>query len=135
MKRDSKRKINYLVVSIFVLVIFATTVAYAAVTQRLTVSGEVNRKGGTWNIYMSNPVLYQKTGSAGSSELELVDSTTLHVSAYLTEPGDSIVYTFRGEITKRVDFKYSFCDSKTISEIKLINSVLLPLLVFWIAEM
>ena len=107
MKRDSKRKINYLVVSIFVLVIFATTVAYAAVTQRLTVSGEVNRKGGTWNIYMSNPVLYQKTGSAGSSELELVDSTTWHVSAYLTEPGDSIVYTFVVNNAGTIDAKLS----------------------------
>ena len=83
-----------MIISAFALVTFASTVAYAALSQQLLISGNINKKGGTWNIYLSNPTVYQTTGSAVSEDLELVDATTLSISASLTEPGDSVTYTF-----------------------------------------
>lgn len=95
MRRDRKKKFKYIMLSTFALLSFTTMVVYAAVSSTLTISGNVNKKGGTWNIYLANPTVLSTTGSAKSERATVInDKKTLDISASLTEPGDSVSYTF-----------------------------------------
>lgn len=96
MRRDKNKKIKYIVMSTIALLVFTVTVAYAALNSQLIVSGNVNQKGGTWYIYLNSPSVYNTTGSAKSEKVELLnDNKTLNIYASLTQPGDSITYSFK----------------------------------------
>lgn len=107
MKRDHNKKVCYIIISAIALFAFTTTVAYALLSRTLTIGGNVNQKGGTWNIYLAEPTVYQLTGSAKSEKAEITnDNTTLNIMPSLTQPGDSITYTFKVKNGGTVNAKF-----------------------------
>lgn len=96
MKRDRRKKARYMLLSSMALLAFATTVAYALISKTLNIGGSVHQKGGTWNIYLSSPTVYETVGSAKSDKIELTNNNkTLNIMPSLTQPNDSITYTFK----------------------------------------
>lgn len=96
MKRYHNKKVRYIIISAIALFAFTATVAYALLSKTLTIGGNVNQKGGTWNIYLADPTVYQVTGAAKSEKAEITNNnTTLNIMPSLTQPGDSITYTFK----------------------------------------
>ena len=89
MKQKSQRT---LAIFALALAIVATTIAYAALSTTLNVSGTVTKKGGSWNIYFTNPSSASIEGSAKASTITLA-STQVSFNVELYKPNDSVTYT------------------------------------------
>ena len=74
------------------IALMLTTVAYAILQNTLNISGTVVKKGGTWNIYFTNPSSARVTGTAKGSNITL-QATSLSFSVELYKPIDSVTYT------------------------------------------
>ena len=89
MKQNKKRRtIMFSLLAALVI----TTVAYAALSTTLNISGLVTKKGGLWSIYFTNPSSASITGNAKGSNITLQET---NVSFYveLSSPNDSVTYT------------------------------------------
>ena len=99
--RGSKRRINVNKLCVLLIVVFVCiiglSVAYAALSSTLTISGNAEVQAANWNVYFysasgRNPV--QTTGDA-TYTLPVVNGTTLSdYSVSLTKPGDSVTFTY-----------------------------------------
>lgn len=89
MKNVKQRK---LIMYGLAIALMLTTVAYAILQTTLNISGTVVKKGGTWNIYFTNPSSAIVTGTAKGSNITL-QSTSLSFSVELYKPNDSVTYT------------------------------------------
>lgn len=114
MDRLRNKKIKYIVFSCISLLVFITTVVYAAISSNFSVSGSVNKKGNTWNIKFTNLDIDSVTGSAKSESAKVVQTDSgvdmINVSASLTQPGDSVTYTFTVNNAGTLDAKLSSYD-------------------------
>lgn len=114
MKRLQSKKIKYLIFSGLILVIFGMTVAFAAMSQSLIIEGNANKQGGSWNVHFGNlsDIVATTNGRAKSHSVKIMEDknkrvTGIKFSASLTEPGDSITYTFDVINEGNVDAKLS----------------------------
>ena len=89
MKDRNKRK---LIIYALVGVLMLTTVAYAALSTVLNVSGTVVKKGNLWNIYFTNPSSASVVGTATGSSLN-IQASSLNFQVSLYKPGDKVTYT------------------------------------------
>ena len=89
MKQKNQRT---LAIFALVLAIVETTIAYAALSTTLNISGTVTKKGGSWNIYFTNPSSASIEGSAKASTITLA-STQVSFNVELYKPNDSVTYT------------------------------------------
>ena len=87
-----QKKQRTLAIFALTVAIVATTVAYAVLQTTLNISGTVVKKGGTWNIYFTNPSSASVTGTAKGSNITL-QATNLNFSVELYKPTDSVTYT------------------------------------------
>ena len=89
MKQNKKRRI---IMFSLLAALVITTVAYAALSTTLNISGLVTKKGGLWSIYFTNPSSASITGNAKGSNITLQET---NVSFYveLSSPNDSVTYT------------------------------------------
>ena len=89
MKDRNKRK---LIIYVLVGVLMLTTVAYAALSTVLNVSGTVVKKGNLWNIYFTNPSSASIVGTATGSSIN-IQASSLNFQVSLYKPGDKVTYT------------------------------------------
>ena len=89
MKDRNKRK---LIIYALVGVLMLTTVAYAALSTVLNVSGTVVKKGNLWNIYFTNPSNASVVGTATGSSIN-IQASSLNFQVSLYKPGDKVSYT------------------------------------------
>ena len=89
MKDRNKRK---LIIYGLLGVLMLTTVAYAALSTVLNVSGTVVKKGNLWNIYFTNPSSASVVGTATGSSLN-IQASSLNFQVSLYKPGDKVTYT------------------------------------------
>ena len=89
MKDRNKRK---LIIYVLVGVLMLTTVAYAALSTVLNVSGTVVKKGNLWNIYFTNPSSASVVGTAKGSNIT-IQATKLNFYVSLYKPSDKVTYT------------------------------------------
>ena len=77
--------------SAFALLLFGSTVAFAAISTKLSIGGTINRYGGTWNIYFSNVSASSNSTSAisHSAKISETNPTTLYISCSFTEGGST----------------------------------------------
>ena len=111
MKRNNSRQ---LAIWALAIALTATTIAYAALQTSLSITGNVTRKGGSWNVKLGNVANKSTTGSAKFTTQPTISGTTLNFGAELALPGDSFTFTFDVMNAGTVDAKlssYLFTDS------------------------
>ena len=89
MKDRNKRK---LIIYALIGVLMLTTVAYAALSTVLNVSGTVVKKGNLWNIYFTNPSGASIVGTATGGSLN-IQASSLNFQVSLYKLGDKVTYT------------------------------------------
>lgn len=105
-----KNNFRQMILYVLIALITATTVAYAALSATLNVSGTVTKQGGIWDVHFiqltnppNNPTI---TGGAVFSNVNIA-ATSFTFNASLEKPLDSIVYTFgvtnAGSINAKLD--------------------------------
>ena len=90
----NKKKQRTLAIFALAIALVATTVAYAALSTTLQVSGSVTKKGGTWSINIENISSVTTTGTGKMTTAPTSSGTTLSFAAELAKPGDSVSFTF-----------------------------------------
>lgn len=128
MNRIYNKKKKYIFFSAFALLLFGTTVAFAAISTNLSIGGTINRYGGTWNIYFSNVSASSNSTSAVSHSAKISDAdpTTLHISCSFTEGSfyDKITYIITVKNDSDFDAKLaSWSTNELASGSELTNNV------------
>ena len=93
---EKDRKIKVLSLFALLVAVLGLTVAFAALSQRLTINGSAAVDAASWDIH------FEKTsgketevkGAATFTEPTLSGTTIENFSATLTKPGDSVIYYF-----------------------------------------
>lgn len=75
--------------------ILCLTVAFAALSQTLTINGSAAVNAASWDIHFENLTLFEKTGTAEVSGTPQLTGTVISgIDVSLNKPGDKIVYEF-----------------------------------------
>lgn len=91
------KKQRTLAIFALAIALIATTVAYAALSTTLKISGTVTKKGGKWSVYISSVSGIKTTGTATMTKTPTVSGTSttaLNFAASLTKPGDKVEFDF-----------------------------------------
>lgn len=114
---EKERKIKTLSVVALIVAVLGLTVAFAALSQTLTINGTASVDAASWDIHFANLSTGQTTGAATvKTEAQISGEKNTTIGDYdviITKPGDSITYTFDvvnagtvdanlGELTKNV---------------------------------
>lgn len=93
MEKARKTKIISLIV--LVVMVLGLTVAFAALSQTLTINGSATVNTASWDIHFENLTLSEKTGTAEVSGTPSLTGTVISgIDVSLNKPGDKIVYEF-----------------------------------------
>ena len=101
------KKIGVTLIAILIISIVTLTVAYAALSETLSIQGSAKVNASNWDIKISNSTTYtnQKTGTA-TYTTPVVNGTTISYSAGLTKPSDSVTLYFdvlnNGDVTGEI---------------------------------
>jgi hypothetical protein len=112
------RSLKLLAIVAIVVATVSLSVAYAAFSQTLNITGTATVKGGQWNIhYNTTSATATPSGQASNvTDSFSTTSTDFAFSANLVKPGDSIVYTVKivneGQIPAKLD---SITQSSSVS--------------------
>jgi hypothetical protein len=84
-----------MMMSILALVIsvFGLSIAYAAMSETLTVTGTAKYEAASWNVKFSN-LVSEATGTATFTEPALSDTSLSNYYIILRKQGDSVTFTF-----------------------------------------
>lgn len=112
---EKERKIKALSLVALVVAVIGLTVAFAALSQTLTINGSANIDAATWDIHFANLSTGATTGGASvvkepsiKSNADGKASTVIgDYDVILTKPGDSITYTFDVNNAGTVDARLS----------------------------
>lgn len=107
--RYSKRgkKIGVTLIAILIISIVTLTVAYAALSETLSIQGSAQVNASTWDIKLENSTSQtnSKTGTA-TYTTPVVNGTTISYSVGLTKPSDSVTLYFdvlnSGDVTGEI---------------------------------
>ena len=126
MMRNSKQKRAALVTLIVAIV--GLTVAFAALSSNLTISGNAKLDPINWDIYFDNIANIKKEGKASIESVPVIDTSDRRkingMSVILVEPGDKVTFTVdlvnESDITAIIDkidtptINYDFIEFKAI---------------------
>ena len=114
---EKERKVRTLSLIALIVAVLGLTVAFAALSQTLTINGTASVDAATWDIHFANLSDATLTGDASVTTAPIIkgdNNTTIgDYDVTITKPGDSVVYTFDvvnagtvdanlGELTKNV---------------------------------
>ena len=85
------RKVLYGILVIVVVSVFTLTIAYAALSAVLTISGSAQVNAADWDIYLDNAKV--TNGSATTDEPYIITNSTLEFETTLNMPGDFYEFT------------------------------------------
>ncbi len=97
---EKERKIKTLSIVALIVAVLGLTVAFASLSQVLTIRGTTTAKGGKWDIHfekdgsgatMVKPV---KTGEAEATDASLNSTSISGIAVTLKKPGDTVTYEF-----------------------------------------
>ena len=94
---EKERRIKGLSLVALVVAVLGLTVAFAALSQQLTIEGTATVSRASWDVHFDNLSLLAKTGGASAGEitdgLGIQGGTTIKLPAItLTKPGDTVSY-------------------------------------------
>ena len=122
--REKKRKLVITTLSVICIAVLSLTIAYAALSEMLTISGSGTVNSIDWDISIANSTDYSnKTTGGASFTTPTVNGTTISYSVNLTRPGDTVTLYFdvinngdiNGEISSIVNSTPT-CTSSTGNE-------------------
>ena len=93
---EKDRKIKVLAVAALIITILGLTVAFAALSQRLTINGAATLDAASWGIKFENLSDGEITGDATINDTAVIadDLVTINnIDVSLSTPGDSVTYT------------------------------------------
>ena len=92
---EKTRKVKIISLIVLVIMVLGLTVAFAALSQTLTINGSAAVNAASWDIHFENLTLSEKTGTAEVSGTPQLTGTVISgINASLNKPGDKIVYEF-----------------------------------------
>lgn len=92
---EKERRIKYLSLITLIVAVLGLTVAFAALSQTLTINGTANVNAVEWDIHFANLKEAEITATAREeSKPTLTNNGITGLNVSLTKPGDKIVYTF-----------------------------------------
>ena len=92
---EKTRKIKIISLIVLVVMVLGLTVAFAALSQTLTINGSATVNTASWDIHFENLTLSEKTGTAEVSGTPSLTGTVISgIDVSLNKPGDKIVYEF-----------------------------------------
>ena len=105
--RQRGKKIGATLIAILIISIVTLTVAYAALSETLSIQGSAQVNASTWNIKLNNSTTKtnSQTGTA-TYTTPVVNGTTISYSVGLTKPSDSVTLYFdvlnNGDVTGEI---------------------------------
>ena len=105
--RQRGKKIGATLIAILIISIVTLTVAYAALSETLSIQGSAKVNASNWNIKLENSTSQtnSKTGTA-TYTTPVVNGTTISYSVGLTKPSDSVTLYFdvlnSGDVTGEI---------------------------------
>lgn len=122
---EKTRKVKIIILIVLVVMILCLTVAFAALSQTLTINGSAAVNAASWDIHFENLTLSEKTGTAeviGTPQLTGTIISGIDVS--LNKPGDKIVYEFNLVNNGSIDAKLTNINVKhLISESSYVQKI------------
>ena len=92
---EKQRKIKIISVAALIVAVLGLTVAFAALSQTLTINGAANVNTATWDVHFANLTGPDTTGTGVSNSDPILDATTIdNINMSVTKPGDSVTYYF-----------------------------------------
>lgn len=93
---EKTRKIKIISLCALLVAVLGFTVAFAALSQTLTINGSANMDAASWDIHFEKTIGKETEvkGAATFTEPTLSGTTIENFSATLTKPGDSVTYYF-----------------------------------------
>ena len=107
---EKERKIKVLSVAALLVAVLGLTVAFAALSQTLTINGSATVNTASWDIHFKNLSTPTLTGGAAVTTAPAIDTKGTTIGDYalkLTKPGDSVTYTFDVENKGTINAKIS----------------------------
>jgi len=93
MTMDRSRRFKIVSIFILILAVIGLSIAYAAMSEVLSITGTAKMNSADWNIKFNN-LSAEKTGDATFIEPTLSDTSLLDYEVNLTKPGDSVTFIF-----------------------------------------
>lgn len=92
---EKTRQIKIISLCALLVAVLGLTVAFAALSQTLTINGSAAVNTASWDIHFENLTLSEKTGTAEVSGTPQLTGTAISgIDVSLNKPGDKIVYEF-----------------------------------------
>lgn len=92
---EKTRKVKIISLCALLVAVLGLTVAFAALSQTLTINGSAAVNTASWDIHFENLTLSEKTGTAEVSGTPQLTGTVISgINVSLNKPGDKIVYEF-----------------------------------------
>jgi len=85
------RKVLYGILTVALVCVFTLTIAYAALSAVLTISGSAQVNAADWDIHLANPKV--TSGSATTNVPQIKTNSTMEFSTTLNMPGDFYEFT------------------------------------------
>lgn len=94
---EKERRIKVLCLAALIVAVLGLTVAFAALSQTLTINGSANVDAATWDIHIENLKVGTISGDANVISEPTISSDGKSIENFkvsLTKPGDYVSYTF-----------------------------------------
>ena len=92
---EKERKIRKLTVVALVVAVLGLTIAFAALSQTLTINGTASVDSASWDIHFANLTGPDIEGGAEAQGSPTLNATTISgLNMSVTKPGDSVTYYF-----------------------------------------
>lgn len=91
---EKQRKIKVLSVAALIVAVLGLTVAFAALSQTLTINGSANVDPGTWDIRLENIRDVYAYNDAKFTTEPVINNDVINFSVELTKPGDLAYFMF-----------------------------------------
>lgn len=95
---EKERKIKVLSLAALIVAILGLTVAFASLSEKLTINGSATVDAATWDVHFTDNVETMVFGDATITTPPEVQTDTLHVKNFavtLTKPGDGVRFDFK----------------------------------------
>ena len=92
---EKERRIKILSIIALIIAILGLTVAFAALSETLTINGTASVEAASWDIHFENLTGPDLEGTGKVNDTATLDGTTIsNVNMSVTKPGDSVTYYF-----------------------------------------